>query len=98
MDEAVPCARRPASGGCVGFGTQYADVALPVKLSPIAKTGKIITECCGEPSVTLNPCSCGGCAILIRQTIRMTIPVEYGACAESGEPAVNCRKAPPACR
>lgn len=71
-----------------------AEVSLPVRLQPNAAIGEISTECCGEPVVTVRQ-FCGsrcGCEIVITQTVCVSIPVEYGAEAQAGDPGVICRK------
>lgn len=81
-------------GACLRISTQMADVSLPVRLRPSAVIGEIRTECCCEPSVSVRPLGCGrcGCEIVITQTVCISIPVEYGAEAQAGDPMVICRR------
>lgn len=88
---------------CVGIGVQYAEVSLPVKLSPEAIVGSIKTECCGEPRIFVSQNCHGkngsGCRLIITQSLCIKIPLEYKTTAEAGESTINCRNScHPGCR
>lgn len=89
----------PAYGGsipCHSMIYQEEKVSVPVKVNPYASTGKPKTTCCGEPVITPgNKCTdnCGACSFTITQTLRIEIPVKFGATIEIGKACVQCGKA-----
>ncbi|MBS6398250.1 MAG: hypothetical protein KH452_14140 [Clostridiales bacterium] len=78
---------------CSAVAYQYADLCIPVEVSPHAAIGSIRTECCGKPAITCreNP-SCRSCEIIIEQKIRIKIPIRYTASARIGEVEIDCSK------
>lgn len=74
---------------------ELADILLPIKLEPETTIGEIITECCGEPSIICkNNCDCHNnnyCELVITQTIRITIPIEYGVNTYTGKSNIKCK-------
>lgn len=80
---------------CSKINYQYADIGVPVKVTPYAKVGRIKTECVGEPTVQCGD-NCSkrkdGCEVFISQNICVRIPIEYGAATRVGEPVINCGK------
>lgn len=89
----------PAYGGsipCHSTIYQEEKVSVPVKVNPYASTGKPKTTCCGDPVITPgNQCmdSHGYCSFTITQTLRIEIPVKFGATIEIGKACVQCGKA-----
>ena len=79
---------------CVSISTQMADVSLPVGFRPNAMIGEIRTECRCEPTVTVHQLCGSRCSyeIVIMQTVCVSIPIEYSAEVQAGEPTVICRK------
>lgn len=90
------CAEKQQPITCTSVTSQYADVSVPLKLSPYANVGALVTECCGEPVLALRPCQSGncscGCEITITQTICIRIPIEYGTAADVGGTTAICKK------
>lgn len=88
--------------GCTKVTYQYAEVNVPIKVSPYAKVGKIETKCCGMPVLTEKndfDCGCkGGCELEICQTICVKIPIEYRALTSVGEHKVKCGEAAHSCK
>ena len=76
---------------CVKTAYQYADVNIPVQLSPNVTVGDIEIECCDEPIVNCceNRCQ-SSCDVTVVQKIRIKIPIhcEIDACA--GKSFINC--------
>lgn len=86
------CGCQHTGSTCTNISEQYADVSLLVKVTPSATIGKVQTDCCGDPVVTVRQtCGCGSCEITIMQSICIRIPVEYQTMVEAGEPEVNCK-------
>ena len=85
-----------AQGKCSHVCVQYADVSVPIKLNPYSNVGYVKVECCGEPEVVCRvkpECSKSkGCEFTITQTMRVKIPVEFGAVATVGDTIVECGK------
>lgn len=82
-------------GKCDTKAYQSAVVCIPVTISPFAKVGTIVTECCGKPVVSEKHCNCkgeenGSCKFTISQKIKVEIPVEFGANTTVGGTFVDC--------
>ena len=82
-------------GRCDTKAYQSAVVCIPVTISPFAKVGTIVTECCGKPVVSGKHCNCkgeenGSCKFTISQKIKVEIPVEFGANTTVGGTFVDC--------
>ncbi len=80
---------------CPAIGYQPATVCVPVRVTPFANALPTTTFCCGMPVVTPGATICtgvvnGSCTFTITQNICMAIPVEFGANAAVGRPAVLC--------
>ncbi len=86
--------------GCTKVTYQYAEVSVPIKVTPYAKVGKIETKCCGTPVLTeSNDCGCnGGCELEICQTICVKIPIEYRSLTSIGDHKVKCGEAAHSCK
>lgn len=80
---------------CPGIGSQLATVCLPVSIQPYAITGPAMVECCGD-MILMHSCNhCRGkvdgeCDFTITQTIKIDIPVEFGATVKVGDTFVEC--------
>ena len=86
------------SGSIPCHSTIYQEekVSVPVKVNPYATTGKAKTICCGDPVITPgNQCmeNHGHCSFTVTQTLRIEIPVKFGASIEIGKASVQCGKA-----
>lgn len=80
---------------CQGVGSQLATVCLPVSIHPYAVTGPAVVSCCGEMMLTPWCDRCRGkvngcCEFTITQTIKIDIPVEFGATVKVGDTFVEC--------
>ncbi|MGN0115147.1 MAG: hypothetical protein ACI396_07445 [Acutalibacteraceae bacterium] len=76
---------------CQKVGRQYANVSLPVELTPKTKIGKIEAKCCGEPTVCCQTDDCSNtCKVVITQTICINIPIRYELTACTGECSIEC--------
>ena len=81
---------------CPVTGKRNVDLCVPVSVIPFAQVGKITTECVGKPSVESKD-KCPGktnenCNFIIKQTISVEVPVEFGAKVTTGETFVVCGK------
>ncbi|NLB81954.1 MAG: hypothetical protein GX800_10200 [Clostridiaceae bacterium] len=94
------CMQNPIkSKNCLTNTYQSADVSVPVSVRPKVNTGKPITFCCGEPTVTPSSCrivcndydcSSGTCKYTITQKVCIEVPIEFGADATVGCPCIIC--------
>ncbi len=79
---------------CPVVGTQKANVSVPVTISPFAFTGPAKVKCIGEPVVTCNNNVKGKpngmCNLTITQTLKIDVPVEFGAQVKFGDTFVDC--------
>lgn len=80
---------------CPGVGSQLATVCLPVSIHPYAVTGPAVVKCCGEMILTPSCSHCRGkanegCDFTITQTIKIDVPVEFGATVNVGDTFVEC--------
>lgn len=80
---------------CPGVGSQIATVCLPVSINPYAVTGPATIQCCGNMIITPYCDCCKGkasesCDFTITQTIKIDIPVEFGATVKIGDSYVEC--------
>ncbi len=80
--------------GCTKTTFQFAEVKVPVKVTPYAKVGKIETQCCGNPVVIRKQCDEGRCEMCceidICQGICVKIPIEYRSVTVIGEQSIKC--------
>ncbi len=80
--------------GCTKTTFQYAEVKIPVKVTPYAKVGKIETQCCGNPVVKRKQCDESKCEVCceieISQGLCVKIPIEYRSVTVIGEQRVKC--------
>lgn len=84
--------------GCLKTGIQYANISTPVNITPNVKIGEIVTEYIGEPDVRCTETNCKNAyKLLIRQKIRIKIPIQYNIIARIGESIVDCDSDEPYC-
>ena len=91
-----PICEKQDGGSCPVVGYQRSTVCVPVTVTPFARVGTPVTNCCGEPVVTAGdvcPRNGGVCRFTIRQEICVAVPVEFGARAVAGTPSVQCGEA-----
>lgn len=80
---------------CPAVGYQAVNVKLPVTISGYAQAGVPVTKCCG-PAIVLSGGSLGHgvkngcCNFTIGQNIIVSIPVDFGAQATTGDTYVEC--------
>ena len=84
-----------ASGGCDTEVYQRLSVCVPVTVTPYAYAGDVTTACCGDPVVTPGTDVCegstgGSCYFTVSRTLCLTIPLVFGAQAETGAPSTDC--------
>ena len=80
---------------CPVTGKRNIDLCVPVSVIPFAEVGKIITKCVGKPTVENGNCKGKAnehCDFIIKQTISVEVPVEFGAKVTTGETFVVCGK------
>lgn len=83
---------------CMTTSYQYSNVAVPVEITPTAIVGEIKTECCGEPTVLCKENKCkNSCEIVIKQKIRVEIPIIYKVKTCVGESKTDCKCDKPYC-
>lgn len=80
---------------CPGVGSQIATVCLPVSINPYAVTGPATIQCYGNMVISPSCNCCRGkasesCDFTITQTIKIDIPVEFGATVKIGDSYVEC--------
>ena len=80
---------------CPAVGSQTATICLPVSIKPYAIPGTAKLECCGKPVIAPACKTCHGipngkCDFTISQTIRIDLPVEFGATITTGDTFVDC--------
>lgn len=64
-------------------GRQYADITIPVALTPEAVIEKLETVCCGEPAVTCcQHANDNTCEVNVTQTISTVISIRYNVSAD----------------
>ena len=79
---------------CPTVSTHYTTVSVPVSIVPFANPGTVAIKCCGEPEICegtdpageVNGC----CRFTISQTMRVEIPLVFGASVLMGETYVEC--------
>lgn len=77
--------------GCMKTGYQYADISLPVELTPKAEIGSIEVECCGEPTVVCENNECSNVSrVVITQRISVSIPIYYKITACASDCQIEC--------
>ncbi len=76
---------------------KFLTVCLPVTTTPNACIGKIKTECCGSPIISLKPpFSCcdemknGTCDFTVVQKMKVEIPITFSASTKVNDLFVDC--------
>lgn len=71
----------------------YAKIDIPLKIKPVATLGDIQTESIGEPEISYSKCKYNKeentIELVITQTLRIKVPVEYGTEAEQGQAEID---------
>lgn len=87
----------PMDYECRSIIEKFLTVCLPVTTTPKACVGKIKTECCGEPIISLKaPFKCcdelnnGCCNFTIVQKMKIEIPINFEANTKVDELFVDC--------
>lgn len=77
--------------GCTTVNYQYANISVPVTVTPKTKAGEITIECCEEPTIECGTNECGnGLDIVITQRVCIKIPIRYQIEACAGEESISC--------
>ena len=89
-------AMNAASKNCPTVTSKIVELCVPISVSASAKVGKIVTKCCGKP--TIKPGKVcegernGECNFTIKQKICIEVPVEFASEAKAGDTFVKCGK------
>jgi len=79
---------------CSTIGYQNMDVCVPVTIKPFATAGEVITNCCGNATITPGTGGCKGkdvsCGFTITQTLCVAVPISFGAETEVGATNIVC--------
>ena len=76
---------------CMKTEYQYADVSIPIKISPDIKVGKITSECTGKASICYcENCCENSCEFTVTQKIKIKIPIEYNVNVDHGDSIIKC--------
>ena len=79
---------------CPTVSTHYTTVGVPVSIVPFANPGTISIQCCGAPEISVGTAPAGEingcCDFTISQTMRIEIPMVFGASVLMGETHVEC--------
>lgn len=88
-----------SSCGCVKTVIQYANISSEIDILPKIEIGEIETECLGGPDIKCvgSPCK-KACKLILSQTVRIKIPIQYSAAACVDESSANCGCNKPACK
>lgn len=86
------------SQGCETIAYQQVRVCVPVTVTPYANQGDLTVSCYAEPIITPGIHKCkghenGNCAFTITQNLCVSIPIEFGATASTGNPSIQCKRA-----
>lgn len=79
---------------CPTVSTHETTVSVPTSIVPFANTGTISIQCYGSPEISdgLTPAGTvnGYCNFTVSQTMRVEIPIVFGANVLTGETYVEC--------
>lgn len=79
---------------CPTVSTHDTTVSVPVSIVPFANPGTITVSCCGAPEIGCDAVPAGKvngcCNFTISQTMRVEIPIVFGANVLMGETYVEC--------
>ncbi len=77
--------------GCATVNYQYANISIPIAVTPKARVGEITIECCDEPCIECMNCECkNGLDLVVTQKVCIKIPVKYQIEACAGEESIDC--------
>ncbi len=77
--------------GCTKTARHYADISVPIELSPNTSLGDVSVECCGEPTVVCRENMCNNsCKITVKQKLSVVIPIHYEVDVSMGKSDINC--------
>ena len=87
----------PLDFDCSAIVEKFLTVYLPVTTTPSAKVGKIKTECCGNPMISLKPplkcCDTlkdESCHFTIVQKMKIEIPISFNAITKTDDLCIDC--------
>lgn len=87
----------PLDFDCTAIVEKFLTVCLPVTTTPSAKVGRVKTECCGSPIISLKPpIKCcddkndGCCNFTIVQKMKIEIPISFNAITKTEDLFVDC--------
>ncbi|MEL7646498.1 MAG: hypothetical protein AAGU76_00310 [Sedimentibacter sp.] len=71
---------------------QTMEVCVPVTVTPFADTGTVDVTCCGEATVSAEPCPAGepSCTFYVTQNICVEVPVFFRATGNAGTATATC--------
>lgn len=91
MNPYVPAAPSCPASGCPTDNTQFANLSVPVMVTPRVVTGTTTTECCGEPVICCRgESTCSSCELTVTQRIRINIPITFDVDVTTGEAEIDC--------
>lgn len=86
---------------CCSVIEKFLTICLPVTTTPAVCIGKIKTECCGNPIISLKrPDNCckdlndGCCKFTIVQKMKVEIPIDFSADTHIDDLFVDCELKP----
>ena len=79
---------------CPTVSTHDTTVSVPIQSVPFANPGTVVIQCCGAPCITEGTSPAGkvngSCCFTVSQTMRIDIPLVFGASVLLGETYVQC--------
>ncbi len=79
---------------CPTLSTHDTTVSVPVRIVPFANPGTVSVQCCGEPVISPGATPAGtvngSCTFTVSQTMRVDLPLVFGASILMGETYVEC--------
>lgn len=79
---------------CPTVSTHDSTVSVPVRIVPFANPGTVVVQCCGDPVITPGATPAGtvngSCPFTVSQTMRIDIPMVFGASVLIGDTYVEC--------
>lgn len=93
---------KPDYDCCKEIIEKFLTICIPVTVTPKVKTGRIKTECCGNPIISLKKHEncCKGmsddecCKFTIIQKMKVEIPIDFDAMTKIDELFVDCEFKP----
>ncbi len=103
-DEKECCKDFPDFNKCKAQIEKFLTVCIPVTTTPSINVGKIKTECCGNPIISMkNHDNCckgicdGSCKFTIIQKMKVEFPIEFDAKTIVDKMFVDCEFKPEEC-